>query len=489
MEIKTALRLGPAPRLALVGAGGKTTALFRLAREFAGPVLVATTTHLAVAQAALADHHLIVTSPANLVEQLRPLLVAAGAGAPQPRPAPRPAAPPSAPPVAAGQFDPVPDAFEPPPPARRAAQVLLVTAPATFDGRLVGLAPATLAELHALAEAYRLPLLIEADGSRLHPLKAPDEHEPVIPDFCAAVVVVAGLTGLGQPLGATWVHRPEQFKALSGLPAGAPITPPALARVLAHARGGLKNIPAGARRSLLFNQAATPFLQAAGAELARALVPPFHSAIVAELIPQALEAQVYLVHEPVAGVLLAAGGAARFGRPKQLLDWYGQPFVRHVAEMGLQAGLSPLVVVVGHAAEAVGAALAGLPVQLVANPAWAAGQGSSVRAGVAALPAETGAALFLLADQPQAPSTLVQALVAEHAQTMAPIVAPLVAGQRSNPVLFDRQTFPDLLALQGDAGGRALFARYPVDWLPWHDARLLLDVDTPADYARLLEAE
>jgi molybdenum cofactor cytidylyltransferase len=74
-----------------------------------------------------------------------------------------------------------------------------------------------------------------------------------------------------------------------------------------------------------------------------------------------------------------------------------------------------------------------------------------------------------------------------HCGSLAPIIAPLVSGQRSNPVLFDRDTFGDLLALEGDQGGRALFSRYPVQWLPWHDVNLLLDIDTPEDYQRLTE--
>jgi molybdenum cofactor cytidylyltransferase len=63
----------------------------------------------------------------------------------------------------------------------------------------------------------------------------------------------------------------------------------------------------------------------------------------------------------------------------------------------------------------------------------------------------------------------------------------MVDGQRSNPVLFDRQTWGDFLSLTGDLGGRALFSRYPATWVPWHDSRLLLDIDTPEDYQRLID--
>jgi molybdenum cofactor cytidylyltransferase len=131
--------------------------------------------------------------------------------------------------------------------------------------------------------------------------------------------------------------------------------------------------------------------------------------------------------------------------------------------------------------------VAGLPVQVVNNPAWQAGQSSSVKTGLRALPAQIGATVFLLADQPQIPANLLASLVEAHAVSLSPLVAPLVQGQRANPVLFDRVTFQDFHSLSGDQGGRALFARYPVHWVPWHDPAILQDIDTPEDYQRLLQ--
>jgi molybdenum cofactor cytidylyltransferase len=147
-----------------------------------------------------------------------------------------------------------------------------------------------------------------------------------------------------------------------------------------------------------------------------------------------------------------------------------------------------VIVVTGAWAEEVTEAVKGIAVRIANNSEWQTGQGSSVRTGVRALPAECCAAIFLLADQPQIPATLINALLAEHARTLAPIIAPLVDGRRGNPVCFDRVTFPELLALTGDAGGRTLFSRYQVTWLPWHDANVLVDVDTEDDYQRLVRS-
>ncbi len=206
---------------------------------------------------------------------------------------------------------------------------------------------------------------------------------------------------------------------------------------------------------------------------------------------------VQAVHEKVAGVILAAGAAQRFGegsgqpQAKQLLPWRGEPLVRHVARSALAAGLDPVIVVTGAFYSEVQQALGGLPVHFAHNPSWPEGQSQSILAGLRfrigdrMVAESTGAAVFMLADQPQIPPTLVRLLVEQHAGFLAPIVAPLVAGRRANPVLFDRETFRELMSLSGDTGGRSLFQRYPVSWVPWLDESVLLDVDTPEDYERL----
>ena len=205
--------------------------------------------------------------------------------------------------------------------------------------------------------------------------------------------------------------------------------------------------------------------------------------------------------ERTAGIILAAGASTRFGQPKQLLDWLGEPFIRVVAQNALKANLSPVIVVTGANADEVEFAIKDLPITIVRNEGWQSGQASSIRAGLQALPPPSlhdtspksegvGSAIFLLTDQPQIETEIIQALIEHHATELYPIVAPLVRMERrANPVLFDRVTFHDLLKLEGDVGGRAIFSKYPVEYLPWHDDNLLFDVDKPEDYMRLKERE
>jgi molybdenum cofactor cytidylyltransferase len=161
--------------------------------------------------------------------------------------------------------------------------------------------------------------------------------------------------------------------------------------------------------------------------------------------------------------------------------------VRAAAEVALEARLDPVLAVVGGARPLVEAALAGLPLQIIANPDYAAGQSTSLRVGIAGLGPNADAAIVLLGDQPFVTAAIVERLVAEWRASRAPIVAPTYAGQRGNPVLFARAIWPELQAIQGDQGARAVLAADParVHLAPFDDPRPLSDIDTLEDYERL----
>jgi molybdenum cofactor cytidylyltransferase len=185
----------------------------------------------------------------------------------------------------------------------------------------------------------------------------------------------------------------------------------------------------------------------------------------------------------IAAVVLAAGRSTRMGATNKLTaEILGKPLVRIAAEAALGSHAKPVIVVTGHQREGVEAALASLPVQLVHNPDFASGLGSSLKAGIAAVPADADGVIVLLGDMPQVDAHLVDRLIAAFdPEKGALAVVPTFEGRRGNPVLWSRRFFPDLMGIEGDVGARHLIGRYgeAVIEVPVTGKATLVDVDTP----------
>jgi molybdenum cofactor cytidylyltransferase len=191
----------------------------------------------------------------------------------------------------------------------------------------------------------------------------------------------------------------------------------------------------------------------------------------------------------VAAVILAAGRSSRFAaaggreRTKLIAPLAGVPLARHVAQAALASKARPVVAVTGHAKEAVEAAFEGLGLTIAYNENFASGRASSLRAGIAALPADIDGAMVLLGDMPAVTPALIDQLIERFQQAPAALaVAPMLGGRRGNPVLLSRGLFERVAKLEGDAGARRLLALLSPEKILEIDAEGLgasLDVDTP----------
>jgi molybdenum cofactor cytidylyltransferase len=187
----------------------------------------------------------------------------------------------------------------------------------------------------------------------------------------------------------------------------------------------------------------------------------------------------------VAGVVLAAGTSSRMGRNKLLLTLDGETLVRGAARRALAGGLSPVIVVLGSEAERLAAELDGVGCQIATNPDFASGMASSLRTGVAAVPATSTAAMMLLADMPFVTAEMIGAMIGRYDETRSALVISDYAGVTAPPVLYDRSLFTELQAGTGDRGAQQVAERHrgQAQIMTW-PAAALVDIDNPEDYAR-----
>ncbi|WP_374686294.1 selenium cofactor biosynthesis protein YqeC [Promineifilum sp.] len=441
--LRAALGLGQRPELvALVGGGGKTGLLFALAAELPGRTVITTTTRIFAAQIRLAP----AVCYADDLEPLGRLL--------------------------------------------DAHRVCLVINRVEGD-KALGVPPDLPARLLSRPDVDTV--LVEADGSRMRPVKAPAEHEPVIPPGMTLVVPVAGLDALEGPLDRV-AHRPEMVRALLEEPPtadGRPplkdgrLTPAGLARLLTHPNGGLKGAPADARVIPFLNKVESESRLAAARTAARLMLrePRVSRVVLASLHS---DQPVREVRRRVTAVVLAAGESRRMGRNKLLLPWGDSTVLGRTLANVRASDVDDVLLVTGHEREKVEAIITQHPTFCIHNGDYANGMLSSVQAALRALPAQTEAILAILGDQPMVEPAVLDALLAAYAATPKGLVAPYYRGARGNPVIIDRRYFDELLALPPDAAPRALLRRHPDDVRPVEveSEAILHDLDRPEEYER-----
>jgi molybdenum cofactor cytidylyltransferase len=450
MQLPQAFHIQPGEVVAFVGGGGKTSTMFGLAEALAQTsigrrVLTTTSTRIFAAQIKLAPAHVIFEPARQSLAELLPALQAA---------------------------------------LDRHGQVLLIGQTEPETGKAFGIPPELIDRL--AATGLFDVILNEADGSRMRPFKAPAGHEPVIPVSSSLVVPVVGLDVLARPLSDDTVHRAKLVSELSGTPLTGPVTVETVATVLSHAQGGLKNVPEPARVIPLLNKAESPLALAAARQIATTLLqkPRFDRVAIGAVKDKG--EPIREVQGRTAVVILAAGGSSRFGSPKQLARWAGQTFIERAVTTALAAGgVHSVTVVLGAEVEQSRRLLQPFPVEVVVNPHWPEGQSSSMQAGLTVLPATVDSVIFLLVDLPLITPDIIEALIRRYRQTLAPIVWPEFAGQRGNPVLFDRTLFPQLSQIKGDTGGRPLLQAYQdqAERVVVTTPAVLQDVDRPEDVA------
>lgn len=327
-------------------------------------------------------------------------------------------------------------------------------------------------------------VLVEADGSRMRPVKAPAAHEPVIPSAATLVVPVVGIDALDGRFSQV-THRPEiAAELLQWSVIGERLSIDDVARLVTHPQGGLKGIPEEARVVPFINKVETPVQLKAARQIAQQIL---RSPRVDRVIIGAVKTDrpVREVQQRVTAVILAAGEGRRMGQTKQLLPWGDTTVLGQTIRNLQQTAVHDLLVVTGHEAEAITAIAQAVGVKTLHNPNYTTGEMlSSLQTAVRQLPTNITAVLVMLADQPMIEPATIDLLLEAYWQGHSDLIAPIFAGRRGNPVLIGRAYFTELLALPPGDAPRALLQRH-ADKLHLVEAptdSIWRDLDSPEQY-------
>lgn len=196
---------------------------------------------------------------------------------------------------------------------------------------------------------------------------------------------------------------------------------------------------------------------------------------------------------PVSLIILAAGASTRMGRPKQLLLYRDRSLLHYMTAVAIASGCQPIVVVLGaHAAQIrAESGIESLPVQIVENPQWYQGMGSSIQMGLTRLQTQnpiTAAVVITLCDQPLISPELIQQLVEKYYLSRQPIAASEYTGTVGVPALFSRALFSELLALDPSAGAKQVIQTHLHETARVPFPEGAIDLDTLQDYEQFLQS-
>lgn len=342
---------------------------------------------------------------------------------------------------------------------------------------------------HIAAAGLADVILVEADGARRLPFKGPYSHEPVIPASATIVVPVVGLDVIGQPLDEEHVYGADMIAATTGQPEGQPVTPELVATVLDHPELGLKSVPESARVIALLNKVETQSDYDAAQFIAAQLL---RNERFSRVLVGAVQNPdpILEIHRRVGAVILAAGRSTRMQQNKMLLPWGSTTVIGQVAQVVSATGL-PVAVVVGHDGRAVEGALSGLPVDVIHNPDYTAGEMlSSLQMGLQALVMHgVEACLVCLGDLPGIQPEVIAGLLQAYREGRGGIIAPSYEMRRGHPIVIDRRYWNEILSLPPGGAPRDVIRAHENDiyHLVVDTPSVVRDLDTPEDYQNALD--
>ena len=358
-----------------------------------------------------------------------------------------------------------------------------------WGGKALGLPPEAVSNL--VDEIDSDAILVEADGSRRYPLKAPYDHEPVIPAETTLAVPVAGMDALGQPFNGKTVYNTDRIVERYGFPLERPIQAAWIAQIVRDETLGLRGIPEGTRTIPLLNRVGMGVVHRLKARRTAQMILQ-QGRVAGVVLGQVQDADmpVLEVQRRIAAIVLAGGLSRRMGQSKPLLPWGDQTVIETIVQRLMPLRLSDVVVVTGYRSKDVKAAVKGTGARTAHNRRFASGEMlSSLQVGLEALDDNVAACMVFLGDQPQISARLVHQIMTAYAQGQGGIVAPSFMKRRGHPILIDRRYWRDILELPDGGAPRDVINANQADiaYILANDDSILRDMDTPEEYQAALK--
>ncbi len=354
------------------------------------------------------------------------------------------------------------------------------------EGKLLGVSPGFLDAI--FSEDIFDYLLVESDGSKGRPVKAPAEHEPVIPASTTKVIGSIGLDCLGKEVCSDNVHRPELFCKLLECSEGDIIDADSILRLIQHREGLFKAVPADAVRYIILNKADGEKERREAADIVQKLLDNGYNP--EQIIIASMKNKSYRnAVKNISGIILAAGFSKRMGGNKLLLPIGGVPVIERIISAACSSNLAEVILVCAN--EEIASIGRSYGARIVSNPAPHLGQSQSVRLGTENSCSAAEGLMFLVGDQPFITKSIIDKLINSFSQGNCSAVIPVYKGNKGNPVIFSSLLREKLLSLYGDAGGRTILEGLEgkIAIVEFDNETIGFDIDTPEEYKSALKLE
>lgn len=326
-------------------------------------------------------------------------------------------------------------------------------------------------------------ILVEADGAKRRPIKAPADHEPVIPVSTSKTIALIGLDCIQKRINSEYVHRPEIFARLTDSSLEDKINEEKIFRLITSKQGLFKNVPEKCERYLLLNKLETKEREKAAYKIIDMLTKSKFK-IDAYLACNLLTNK-YLEVLPrafISGIIMASGFSKRMKQEKLILDINGIPLVERVIKAAVESGLDEIILI--YKSNKVKILAEKYAVKTEYNSRSNLGQSEAIKLGVKSSNSKAAGFMFLTGDQAFITAEIINKVIDVFKTVNYPVVLPIYNGKRGNPVIFSSQLKDELLKLDGDNGARVIMKKIPRDVKKVYidEAFRRIDIDTPEDY-------